>query len=112
MKFRVTQIRPPGLAADGFLIDGDRYAGTAPESARTWDAALAIDADVLESEAMRCTMYGHEEPVFYQEQQVGSVRKRSDVLPDVCNRVPDAGHWCPTTSRLWAWTGTRWHRWA
>jgi len=51
-----------------------------PEFAAAWEEALEIGLDVLESEALRRAMHGDEEPVFYQGQQVGVVRKRSDAL--------------------------------
>jgi hypothetical protein len=46
--------------------------------ARQWDDAIEVAADALEAEARRRALEGWLEPVFYQGQQVGEVRKYSD----------------------------------
>ena len=46
--------------------------------ARQWDDALEIAADALEAEARRRALEGWLEPVYYQGQRVGEVRKYSD----------------------------------
>lgn len=51
-----------------------------PEFAAAWEEALQIGLDRLEDEAIRRAVDGNEEPVFYQGQQVGMVRKYSDGL--------------------------------
>lgn len=48
--------------------------------AKDWEAALEAGVDALEDEAMRRALEGSVEPVFYQGQQVGSVRKYSDAM--------------------------------
>lgn len=45
-----------------------------------WDDALAEGVDALESEALRRAQKGTLEPVFYQGEKVGSVRRYSDTL--------------------------------
>ena len=47
---------------------------------RQWDEALEQAVDLLDGEARRRAMVGVEEPVFYQGQEVGAVRKYSDPL--------------------------------
>lgn len=47
---------------------------------QAWDDALAVGADVLESEAVRRAHDGWDEPVYQQGKQVGIVRKFSDTL--------------------------------
>lgn len=75
----------------GCILDACRAAGLRsstvyslrkknPDFACAWDEALETGLDVLESEALRRAMHGDEEPVFYQGQQVGTVRKRADAL--------------------------------
>ncbi len=51
-----------------------------PEFAAEWDAAIQRGADVLEDEARRRAVEGVLEPVFYQGQQCGVVRRYSDTL--------------------------------
>lgn len=51
-----------------------------PAFARDWQLALDAGIDALEDEAMRRAFEGNVEPVFYQGQQVGSVRKYSDSM--------------------------------
>lgn len=46
----------------------------------SWDEALEDAYDMLEAEARRRAFEGVEEPVFYQGQEVGTVRKYSDSL--------------------------------
>ncbi len=46
--------------------------------ARHWDDALEIATDALEAEARRRACEGWLEPVYYQGQRVGEVRKYSD----------------------------------
>ena len=48
--------------------------------AKEWDAAIEVATDTLEMEARRRASLGVEEPVYYQGQIVGYVRKYSDVL--------------------------------
>jgi hypothetical protein len=50
------------------------------EFAKGWESALEEASDVLEAEARRRGAEGVEEPVFYQGEDVGTVRKYSDVL--------------------------------
>jgi hypothetical protein len=45
-----------------------------------WDAALEEAVDVLEAEARRRGVEGVEEPVYYQGEKVGAVRRYSDTL--------------------------------
>jgi transposase-like protein len=51
-----------------------------PEYAQDFKEAQLIAADVLEDEALRRAALGWEEPVFYQGEQVATVRKYSDTL--------------------------------
>lgn len=53
---------------------------TDPEFAALLKIARRMAADVLESEAVRRAYEGVEEPVFYQGEQCGAVRKYSDSL--------------------------------
>lgn len=53
---------------------------TDPAFAAAWDAALDEAADRMEREAFRRAVEGVDEPVFYQGDEVGSVRKYSDTL--------------------------------
>lgn len=53
---------------------------TDPEFAAAWDAAMEQAADHLEAEARRRAVDGWDEPVFYQGEQAGLVRKFSDTL--------------------------------
>ena len=48
--------------------------------AQEWDNALDAASDVLEAEARRRAAEGTQEPVFYQGEEIGSVRKYSDLL--------------------------------
>lgn len=48
--------------------------------ASAWDEAVEAGTDVLEDEAVRRAVEGVDEPVFYQGQQCGLVRKYSDTL--------------------------------
>ena len=48
--------------------------------AKNWDRALQIGITALEDEAHRRAFEGGDEPVFYQGEEVGSVRKYSDTL--------------------------------
>jgi hypothetical protein len=45
-----------------------------------WDSALEEAADILEAEARRRAVEGTLEPVFYQGEEVGTVRRYSDTL--------------------------------
>ncbi len=45
-----------------------------------WDDAIAIAIERLEAEADRRAVEGIEDPVFYQGEQCGTVRKFSDTL--------------------------------
>ncbi len=51
-----------------------------PEYARAADSAMETAADVLEEEARRRAHDGVDEPVFYQGEVCGTVRKYSDTL--------------------------------
>ena len=51
-----------------------------PDFADAWERALDIGADALEDEAVRRAVEGVDEPVFYQGEAVGVVRKYSDTL--------------------------------
>ena len=51
-----------------------------PEFALLWDEALEEAIDTMELEARRRAMSGVDEPVYYQGQAIGAVRKYSDVL--------------------------------
>lgn len=50
------------------------------EFAAAWDAAMEQAADHLEAEARRRAVDGWDEPVFYQGEKAGLVRKFSDTL--------------------------------
>ena len=54
-----------------WLADDERFA-------REFDAARETAADVLEAECRRRGLEGVEEPVYYQGQVVGTVRRYSD----------------------------------
>lgn len=49
-----------------------------PAFAAAWDEALEIGIDAVEDEAIRRAVAGHEEPVYFQGQKVGAIRKYSD----------------------------------
>lgn len=79
------------LAECGNVADAARLAQVArnalylwkkddPDFAAEWEAALAAGGDSLEEEAIRRARDGWEEPVFYQGQQVSTVRRYSDTL--------------------------------
>lgn len=51
-----------------------------PQFADAWDSAMTEAADHLEAEARRRAVSGWDEPVFYQGEEVGYVRKFSDTL--------------------------------
>lgn len=51
-----------------------------PQFAADWDAALVRGTDALEDEAIRRARLGVDEPVFYQGEECGTVRKYSDTL--------------------------------
>lgn len=53
---------------------------TDPRFAADWEKAKAIGAEALEDEAMRRARVGVDEPVFYQGDACGAVRKYSDTL--------------------------------
>lgn len=48
--------------------------------ATAWDEAVNIAIDTLEQEARRRAYEGVDEPVFYQGEEVGYIRKYSDTL--------------------------------
>ena len=48
--------------------------------AKQWDEAIEAATDSMELEARRRALSGVDEPVYYQGQVVGAVRKYSDVL--------------------------------
>jgi hypothetical protein len=47
---------------------------------KRWDKALEIGIEALEDEAVRRAKEGWDEPVFYQGQQIATMRKYSDTL--------------------------------
>ena len=47
---------------------------------KAWDEAYETGADVLEDEAWRRAVEGWDEPKWYQDKEVGAVRKFSDRL--------------------------------
>jgi hypothetical protein len=51
-----------------------------PEFAKAWDEAIETGTDVLEDEAVRRAVHGTDEPVFFQGQACGTVRRYSDTL--------------------------------
>jgi len=51
-----------------------------PLFATAWDEAVELGTDELEEEARRRAFAGVEEPVFYQGEECGAVRKYSDTL--------------------------------
>jgi len=51
-----------------------------PEFAQAWDEAREQYIEKLEEEADRRALEGVEEPVFYQGERVGTVRRYSDTL--------------------------------
>jgi hypothetical protein len=51
-----------------------------PVFAQAWDEAVDSGTDELEEEARRRAFSGVDEPVFYQGEQCGEVRKYSDTL--------------------------------
>jgi hypothetical protein len=51
-----------------------------PEFAREWDEALSKAWDRLEGECYKRATDGWEEPVFYQGEQVGTVKRFSDTM--------------------------------
>jgi len=50
------------------------------EFAAEWDRFLVMGAEILEDEAIRRAREGYDEPVFYQGQMTGTIRKYSDTL--------------------------------
>jgi hypothetical protein len=58
------------------------YAWRADDSnfARDWDEALEFAIEALEEEVRRRAFKGTDEPVYYQGEEVGAVRKYSDTL--------------------------------
>jgi hypothetical protein len=51
-----------------------------PEFAAAWDEAVEAGTDALEDEAIRRARSGVDEPVYYQGEKVGVVRRYSDTL--------------------------------
>lgn len=51
-----------------------------PAFAKAWDEAAAIGVAALEDEARRRAYEGWKEPVYYQGEECGTVRKFSDTL--------------------------------
>lgn len=66
--------------ADFTTVTAYRHYKNNPEFAKAWDEAAKIGARALEDEARRRGFQGWEEPVFYEGEQVASVRKFSDTL--------------------------------
>ncbi len=82
------------LAEPGTVTDAAKAAGWShtmafrvrdahPAFAEAWKAAWEAGTDALELEAMRRAGLGYEEPVWYQGNQVGTVRKFSDRLMEL-----------------------------
>jgi hypothetical protein len=57
-----------------------RHKASDPDFSAAWDEAIDIAAGLLEAEAHRRAVTGSLEPVFYQGQKCGLVRKYSDTL--------------------------------
>lgn len=57
-----------------------QWAENDEEFAAAWEQAKAAAADHLEQEAYRRAVTGVLEPIYYQGEQVGTVRKYSDAL--------------------------------
>lgn len=79
------------LAACGNVTEACRTIGVARNSmylwksqdtefAAEWDRFLVMGAEILEDEAIRRAREGYDEPVFYQGQMTGTIRKYSDTL--------------------------------
>jgi hypothetical protein len=51
-----------------------------PSFAQSWDEAVETGTDELEEEARRRAFSGVDEPVFYQGEECGVIRKYSDTL--------------------------------
>ncbi len=51
-----------------------------PEFATAWDEAIEVGTDALEDEAVRRARDGVDEPVYYQGEKCGVVRRYSDTL--------------------------------
>jgi hypothetical protein len=51
-----------------------------PEFSKAWDDAVEAGTDALEDEAIRRARDGVDEPIFYQGEKCGLVRKYSDTL--------------------------------
>jgi len=57
-----------------------RWRDEDPDFKDRWDEAVECGTDLLEDEALRRAKDGFDEPVFYQGEVVGHVRKYSDQL--------------------------------
>jgi hypothetical protein len=79
------------LRSTGSIVRASEAAGISPQVARyrrqtdeswalAWHHSLADARDLLRAEARHRAMVGHEEPVFYQGEVCGHVRKPSDSL--------------------------------
>lgn len=71
------------LAARAAKIDRSsayKLRDEAPDFAAAWDEAKEMAADLLEAAAHRRAVTGVLEPVFYQGERVGSIRRYSDSL--------------------------------
>lgn len=51
-----------------------------PEFREAWQEAMEVGTELMEYEAARRAYHGNLEPVFYKGEEVGAVRKYSDVL--------------------------------
>jgi hypothetical protein len=51
-----------------------------PDFAKRWDEAINLGVDALEDEAVRRGRDGVDEPVFYQGQVCGMIRRYSDTM--------------------------------
>lgn len=67
-------------AADMSRVAAYEWRTADPEFAKEWNDAVEFGTDELEEEARRRAYAGVDEPVFYQGEQCGTVRKYSDTL--------------------------------
>jgi hypothetical protein len=66
-----------------------------PEFRAKWDEACETAIDSLEREAWRRAIEGYEEPVFYQGNQVSTIRKFSDRLLEILLRAKRPSEYRP-----------------
>jgi hypothetical protein len=75
----------PNVSAAARLAGIDRktaynWREQSSEFAEAWDDAIETSTDYLEAEARRRAFEGCDEPVFYQGEECGAIRKYSDTL--------------------------------